>query len=347
MKGNQGKSFCFPQQDTTGNDTWCQHPCTFRRTWGCCSQAGRGSPGSCCVHQNIDGLLQDGHDEHQEHELHWHIVHAYNNEGKLLDKLKVNAFKTPPSELTDITVNHFAIKHAQEQVSYSSKPVDAIHHDKCQGDCTSHYGDGHTPPVPSRDCPNCTWHHPTSKRNCPTRDSRCSKYNKMGHWELRCHGGKPPPPKNAPLTESQCGMSRCLHGSCSCCPGRGGKTDAIDVGEELSPQDEVVLCGIQMEATAIATTYTNVNIGEISTHSTEMFTKVMLSAPSGMKYQEADIQVKVDTGAGGNVLLLHLFCEVYLEWVNFTGASTGLKQTSVHLCTYNGIRIPQHGALDT
>ena len=73
-------------------------------------------------------------DEHQEHELHWHIIHNYCNEGKLLDKLMSKAFKTPSSELTDIAVNHFAIKHTWEQVSHSSKPVDAIHHDKHQGD---------------------------------------------------------------------------------------------------------------------------------------------------------------------------------------------------------------------
>ena len=50
-------------------------------------------------------------DEHQEHELHWHIVHAYHHEGKLLDKLRAKSFKTPSSELTDIEVNHFAIQH--------------------------------------------------------------------------------------------------------------------------------------------------------------------------------------------------------------------------------------------
>ena len=94
-------------------------------------------------------------DEYQEHELHCCIVHAYCHEGKLLDKLMAIFFKTPSSELTDITVNHFAIQHAQEQISHSSKPVDTICHDKHQG-VTSHNGDGYTPPAPSRDCPNCT-----------------------------------------------------------------------------------------------------------------------------------------------------------------------------------------------
>ena len=95
-------------------------------------------------------------DEHQEHKLCRCIVHAYHHEGKLLDKLMDKSFKRPSSELTDIAVNHFAIQHDQEQVSHGSKPVDAICHDRHQGACTSHIGDGHTPPAPSQDCPNWT-----------------------------------------------------------------------------------------------------------------------------------------------------------------------------------------------
>ena len=148
---------------------------------------------------------------------------------------------------------------------------------------------------------------------------------------LRCCSGKPPPPKNAHLTGSQCGKSRFPHGGYSCCPGKGGKTDAIDVGEDHSPQDEIVLYGIQADLTTVATTCTDVNLGEISTHSTEAFTKVTLPAPSGKKCQEANIQVKVDTGAGGNVLPLCLFCQIYPEWVNSNGTPTGLWHTNVHL----------------
>ena len=50
--------------------------------------------------------------EHHEHELHCHVVHAYCHKGKLLGKLMAKPFKTPPSELADIAVNHFAIQHA-------------------------------------------------------------------------------------------------------------------------------------------------------------------------------------------------------------------------------------------
>ena len=60
-------------------------------------------------------------DEHREHELHCHIVHAYCHEGKLLGNLMAKPFKTASNELADIAVNHFAIQHAREKVSYSSK----------------------------------------------------------------------------------------------------------------------------------------------------------------------------------------------------------------------------------
>ena len=94
--------------------------------------------------------------EHHEYQLHHCIVCAYHHEGKLLGKLMAKPFKTPSSELADITVNHFAIQHAQEQVSHSTKPVDVISHDRHQASHNSHNSNGHTPAAPSKDCPNCT-----------------------------------------------------------------------------------------------------------------------------------------------------------------------------------------------
>ena len=130
-------------------------------------------------------------DEHHEHKLCHCIICAYWYEGKLLGKLMAKPFKTPSSELAEITVNHFAIQHAWEQVSYSSKPVDTICQDKWRAAHTSHNSNGHTPSAPSKDCPNCTRQHPAGRANCCTCDSHCSKCNKMGHWGPKCCGGKP------------------------------------------------------------------------------------------------------------------------------------------------------------
>ena len=95
-------------------------------------------------------------DEHREHKLRHLIVCAYCHEGKLLGKLMAKPFKTPSNELGEIAVNHYAIQHAREQVSHSSKPVDTIHQTQGQTAHTSHTSHGHTPSAPSKDCPNCT-----------------------------------------------------------------------------------------------------------------------------------------------------------------------------------------------
>ena len=133
-------------------------------------------------------------EEHRKHKLCCCIVHAYHHKGKLLGKLMAKPFKTPSSELADIAVNHFAIQHAGEQVSHSSKPMDTICQDKGQ---TAHTSHGHTPSAPSKDCPNCTQKHPAGRANCPACDFHCSKCDEMGHWGPKCHGGKPLQPRNA------------------------------------------------------------------------------------------------------------------------------------------------------
>ena len=92
-------------------------------------------------------------DKHHEHELHRHIICAYCHEEKLLGKVMAKPFNTPSNELADIAVNHFAIQQAREQVSHSSKPVDAIHPDKRQTAHTSHSSHGHTPSAPPRTIP--------------------------------------------------------------------------------------------------------------------------------------------------------------------------------------------------
>ena len=148
-------------------------------------------------------------DEHHEHKLHCHIIHAYCHEGKLLGKLMAKPFKTPYSKLADIAVNHFAIQHAQDQVSHSSKPVDTICQDKRRAAHTSHNSSGHTPSAPSKNCPNCTQQHPAGSANCLAHDSCWSKCDKMGHWGPKFHGGKPLQPRNAPPPRSQQRKSRC------------------------------------------------------------------------------------------------------------------------------------------
>ena len=93
-------------------------------------------------------------DAHCEHKLCWYIVQVYWNEASLLDKLMADSFKTPSSELIDIAVNHLAIQQANEQVSNSTKLIDAIWQNKQQSG--QRWGrHGHTQPSYPK-CGNCT-----------------------------------------------------------------------------------------------------------------------------------------------------------------------------------------------
>ena len=179
-ESNQGKSFCFPRPNPSEHDKWCQHPCASWRTWRDSSQAGRGPQDLIACIKTLMDHCEMINDEHCEHKLHCHIICAYCHEVKLLGTHIAKPFKTPSNKLADIAVNHFAIQHAREQVSHSSKPVDTICQDKRWMVHTSHSSHGHTQSAPSKDCPNCTQQHPAGRANCPVHDSRCSKCDKMG-----------------------------------------------------------------------------------------------------------------------------------------------------------------------
>ena len=223
-------------------------------------------------------------DEHHEHELHCHIVRAYCHKGKLLGKLMAKPFKTASSELAEIAVNHFAIQHASEQVSHSSKPVDTICRDKGQMVHTSHSSHGHTPSAPSKDCPNYTQQHPAGRANCPACDSCCSKCNKMGHWGPKCHGGKPLQPRNTHPPGSQQRKSRCPPRNHNHCHGWKNKTDTIDVREDHSPQDEIALHYIQPSTTVRHTHPEEIMVGDVHTpQCNEAYTTIQLPASASRK----------------------------------------------------------------
>ena len=246
-------------------------------------------------------------DEHHEHELHCHIIHAYHHEGKLLGKLMAKPFKTPSSELAEIAVNHFAIQHAREQVSHSSKPVDTICQDKGWMVHTSYSSHGHTPSAPSKDCPNCTQQHPAGRANCPAHDTYCSKCNKMGHWGTRCRGGKPLQPRNAPPPGSQQRKSGCPPRNHNHHQGRKDKTDAIDIREDHSPQDEIALHYIQPNTTVRHTYPEEIMVGGVhAPQCNEAYTTIQLPASASRK-GTTSLHIKVDTRAGGNMLPLCAF----------------------------------------
>ena len=173
---------------------------------------------------------------------------------------------------------------------------------------------------------------------------------------------------------SQHGKSRCLPRSHNCHPGRSGKTDAIDVGEDHSPQDEIALHSIQPRVTTVATAHTTGNIKGAPTHDelfifginystignthpkeimvgdvcapqcNKAYTTVQLPA-SASRRGTASLCVKVDTRTGGNVLPLCVFLCLYPNQISPAGLPTGLDYVSTRLTAYNRSHIPLYGAL--
>ena len=186
----------------------------------------------------------------------------------------------------------------------------------------------------------------------------------MGHWGPKCCSGKPfqlknaPPPRNAPPIGSQHGKSRCPPRSHNCCPGWGGKADATDVGEDHSPQDEIALHGLQPNVTTVATACTTgstkgapthdelfidaTNYGTVrNTHPEEIvidvhspqcneaYITVQLPASASRK-GAASLCIKVDTGAGGNVLPLHVFQSIWIDQPSWPAHLPGSCQHQTH-----------------
>ena len=167
-------------------------------------------------------------------------------------------------------------------------------------------------------CQNCTcWHHPWYD-NCPAQKSVCGGCLKKGHWQAKCHSSK----KNqstAPVDSQSKGM-----------PGqharKGKKAGPLGVHTEERPCDEIFLDNAH------------------APHTNEAYATVHLPASASSKGMSS-LQVKVDTGASGNVLPLHLFRHLYPDHINKTDHPTGLNVTNARLTAYNGTQIPLFGSL--
>ena len=76
----------------------------------------------------------------------------------------------------------------------------------------------------------------------------------------------------------------------------------------------------------------------------EAYTTVQLLASTSSR-GTASLHVKLDTGAGGNVLTLHVFQHLYPNWISPDGLPPGLDQVSTRLTAYNRSHVPLYGAL--
>ena len=185
----------------------------------------------------------------------------------------------------------------------------------------------------------------TQLADCPACDTHCSKCNKMGHWGPKCRGGKPLQPRNTPPPGSQQRKSQCPPRNHNHHQGQKNKTDTIDVREDHSPQDEIALHHIQTKTTVQNTHPEEIMVRDVcAPQCNEAYTTIQLPASASRK-GTASLHVKVDTGAGGNMLPLHVFQCLYPDQISPAGLPTGLDHVNIRLTAYNGSHIPLYGAL--
>ena len=117
--------------------------------------------------------------------------------------------------------------------------------------------------------------------------------------------------------------------------GWDNKTDAIDVGEDHSPQDEIALYYIQPNTTVRNTYPKEIMVGDVHAHQcNEAYTTIQLSA-SASRNGTASLDVKVNTRAGGNVLPLSVFQCLYPDQISPAGLPTGPDHVSTRLTVYD------------
>ena len=144
---------------------------------------------------------------------------------------------------------------------------------------------------------------------------------------------------------SQHGKSRCPPRNHNHHYGWGGKTDAIDAGEDHSPQDKIAVHYIQPNVTVRNTHPKEIMVGDVcAPQCNEAYTTIQLPASASRKGTPL-LHIKVDTGAGGNMLPLHVFQCLYPDQISPAGLPISLDHISTRLTAYNGSHIPLYGAL--
>ena len=166
----------------------------------------------------------------------------------------------------------------------------------------------------------------------------CKGCSKKGHCRAKCCSSGT---AGQQLTKSNGAEKAPCH---QCC-GKGKKADMVQVNtEEAFPCDELfvnmVNCGTVGDTHPEEIVVDDIHIPWCN----EAYTMVQLPASASSK-GTASLCIKVNTGAGGNVLLLHSFQCLYPNWISPDGLSTGLDHVSTRLTAYNGSHIPLYGAL--
>ena len=274
--------------------------------------------------------IGDGSDATIEFKVQCRLIWAIPNADIELWKelLKVNHDKKV-SNLLEISHTYYAIKSGVA-VMCAGKAIHALH----QG----HQPQKSKPQKSTPQCPNCTHSHSPGHYNCPAWNTTCNGCSKRGHWHAKCcssgtagkHAAKPD------------GAAKAPH---HWCWEKGKRADIIQVSTKETPLCDALFADTVCCGSAEDTHPEEIVIDDVcAPRCNEAYTTVKLPASISSK-GTTSFFVKVDTGAGGNVLPLHVFQNLHPDWISPAGLPTGLDHDSTRLTTYNTSHIPLYGAL--
>ena len=151
-------------------------------------------------------------------------------------------------------------------------------------------------------CGNCTKHHTPGREHCPAKDSTCHSCQKIGHWKQKCRKS------NNSKDAHKKPKSQWQHWH-----GGRKRVDEVGILEGDPAFDEVMihawLADQKRPEDLKQITLTDISIDAM----TEAFATVDMTVASKKR---ASLWCKVDTGAGGNVMPLWAFDELFPQSVN-------------------------------
>ena len=231
--------------------------------------------------------------------------------------------------LLQISHTYYAVESGPA-VMCASKAIHAL--------CQCCQAQRNKPQKSASQCPNCTYSHFPGHDNCNVQNAICKGLLYKGHWHAKCQrfGTTSQQPTKSDWTE------KAHHHRCC---GKGKKADTVQVNtEETPPCDElfidVIDCGTLGDIHPEKIVVDNVCAPQCN----DAYTMVWLPASASSK-GTSSLHIKVDTGAGGNVLPLCVFQHLYPNWISPDGLPTGLDHVSTRLTAYNGSCIPLFGTL--
>ena len=174
------------------------------------------------------------------------------------------------------------------------------------------------------------------ERALPSKESKpstCHSCQKFGHWKEKCRkSNKAKDAHKKPKSQSQCQY--------------GGRKRADEVGVlEGDPAFDEVMIQAWLPNQKRSEDPKQITLTDISIDMmTEAFATVNMPITSKKR---ASLWCKVDTGVGGNVMLLWAFAKLFPNQLTKTGMPTGLWKCNSKLRAYNRTSIPQLSALET